>query len=265
MPYMLEVCRAGKTIEVCKYYTYRHNVKGEKRKKKEKQTTDAQKKVNLRKAEKELRRLMNHNFEDGDSLVRLDFFKQHYPLSNEDMQKMMEKYLRKLRKEFKKHGRTLKYIYVKEIGKRGGRHIHIIMSKVDTDTLLKCWPYGGIHLDPLNSGGQYEKIAAYFIKYSEKTEQTEGKLVGKRWNPSKNLKRPVVEKKVISAGAFRKNVKEIEGYQLDKESVRQGISNVTGYEYFSYTLIKRKEGGGKAEFGKHIHSHRYQRVKEEGW
>ena len=59
--------------------------------------------------------------------------------------------------------------------------------------------------------------------------------------------------------------KEIEGYQLDKESVRQGISNVTGYEYFSYTLIKRKEGGGKAEFGKHIHSHRYQRVKEEGW
>ena len=76
MPYIEEVCVAGKTIEVNKYYSYRHHSKGEKRGKKENPTSEAQKKVNQRKASKELRRLMNANFEDGDLLVRLDFFKE---------------------------------------------------------------------------------------------------------------------------------------------------------------------------------------------
>lgn len=238
MPYIEETCVAGKTFEVCKYYTYRYNAKGEKRSKKEKPTSDAQKKVNQRKADKELRRLMNANFKDGDSLVRLDFFKECYPLGSDEMQEIMKKFIRKLRTEFRKQGRELRYIYVKEIGKRGGRHIHIIMSKVDTDTLRKCWPYGGIHLDPLISGGQYANIASYFIKYAVKTEEAEGKLIGKRWYASRNLERPEPKKRVISAGMFRKSFKKMDGYNLDKESVREGISDITGYEYFSYTLIK---------------------------
>lgn len=245
MPYIEETCVAGKTFEVCKYYSYRHHAKGEKRKKKEKPTSDAQREVNKRKAEKELRRLMNANFKDGDSLVRLDFFKENSPPGSQDMQEMAKKFIRKIRAEFKKQGRGLKYIYVKEIGPRGGRHIHIVMSKVDTDTLMKCWPHGGIHLDPLISGGQYAKIASYFIKYSLKTETTEGKLLGKRWYASRNLERPEVNKRVISSGSFRKNIKQMKGYNLDKESVREGISDKTGYEYFSYTLIMTdKEGGG---------------------
>lgn len=238
MPYMIETCAAGRTFEVCKYYTYRYNVKGEKRSKRAKPTSEAQKKINQRMREKELRRLMNENFADGDSLVRLDFSKEHYPVGSEDMQKMIEKFIDNLRKEFRKQDRELKYIYVKEIGKRGGRHVHILMSKVDTETLMKCWPHGGIHLDPLISGGQYAKIAAYFIKYAQKTEETEGKLIGKRWYASRNLTRPEPEKEVISAASFRKTIKPMEGYVLDKESVQSGISEFTGYGYFSYTLIR---------------------------
>lgn len=238
MPYMLETCKAGKTFEVCKYYTIRYNVKGEKRGKRKKPTSEAQEKVNQRMRVKELRRLMNENFADGDSLIRLDFSKEHYPFGSKDMQKMMTKFLRNLRKEFRKQGRELKYIYVKEIGKRGGRHVHILMPKVDTDTLMRCWPHGGIHLDPLISGGQYAKIAEYFIKYARKTEETEGKLIGKGWYPSKNLTRPVPTKEVISAAYFRKEIKPLAGYVLDKESVQSGISEFTGYGYFSYTLIR---------------------------
>ncbi len=245
MPYIEEICVAGKTFEVCKYYTYRVHTKGEKRVEKKQKTCESQKQVNQRKAEKELRRLMNANFEDGDSLVRLDFFKEHYPIGSEEMQKLIGKAIRKLRSEFAKAKKELKYIYVKEIGSRGGRHIHIIMSKVDTDILRKCWPYGGIHVDPLISNGQYAKIASYFIKYALKTEQTEGRLIGKRWYASRNLVRPEPKKRVISAATFRKNVKNVAGYNLDKESVVSGVSKFTGYEYFSYTLIKTdKEGGG---------------------
>lgn len=238
MPYIEEVCVAGKTIEVNKYYSYRHHSKGEKRGKKENPTSEAQKKVNQRKASKELRRLMNANFEDGDLLVRLDFFKENAPPGSEKMQEMMSKAIRKMRAEFKRLGKELRYIYVKEIGPRGGRHVHMVMSKCDTDVLRRCWPHGGIHVDPLISGGQYRRIAEYFIKYAAKTEETEGRLIGKRWYASRNLIRPEVKKRIVSANGFRKKVKDIAGYFLEKDSLHSGISELTGFEYFSYTLIK---------------------------
>lgn len=246
MPYIEEVCIAGETIEVNKYYSYRYHCKGEKRGLKKKLTSEAQRRVNLRKAAKDLRRLMNTNFKDGDLLVRLDFFKEHFPNDSKKMQTMMQAFIRKLRAEFKKLGRDLKYIYVKEIGPRGGRHVHMIMSKCDTDVLRRCWPHGGIHVDPLISGGQYRKIAEYFVKYAAKTEETEGKIIGKRWNPSKNLVRPIVKKRIVAANTFRKKIKLKPGYHLEKDSLRAGVSELTGFEYFSYTLIKadRQTRGG---------------------
>lgn len=240
MSYMLEICVAGKTIEVCKYHTYRTRIKGEKRAKKEKPTGEAQMKVNLRKAEKELRRLMNENFEDGDLLLRLDFSER--PSGSWEMQGYISKAMGDMKKKAKRTGIDMKYIYVKEVGPRGGRHVHAVISKIDTDIIRKCWPHGGIHIDPLNSGGQYRKIAAYFIKYAARTEKTEGKLIGKRWYPSRGLKKPKVIKKVISAKKFREQIKKVEGYRLEKDTVVSGISEFTGYAYFSYTLLKQ-EGG----------------------
>lgn len=245
MPYIEERCVAGKTIEVSKYYSVRWHSKGEKREAKQGITSEAQKRVNQRKASTKLRRLMNANFEDGDLLIRLDFHKAYFPSGSLDMQDLMTKAIRKLRTEYKKLNKELKYVYVKEIGPRGGRHIHMVISKCDTDTLRKCWPFGGIHVDPLISNGQYGKIADYFIKYAARTEETEGELVGKRWYASRNLTKPKITKKVISANTFRKDVKGKRGYVLDKESIRSGFSELTGYEYFSYTLVKTdKEGGG---------------------
>lgn len=248
MPYIKEVCVAGDTIEINKYYSVRYHSKGEKRDPKVNRTSEAQKRVNQRKASRDLRRLMNTNFKDGDLLVRLDFHKVETPNGSIDMQALMSKSIRKLRAEFKKRGRPLKYIYVKEIGPRGGRHIHLMISKCSTDVLMKCWPYGGIHVDPLISKGQYSKVAEYFIKYAAKTEETEGQLIGKRWYASRNLEKPKISKHIISANTFRKEARCKKGYEVDKDSVREGISGFTGYEYFSYTLIKQqridKEGAG---------------------
>lgn len=245
MPYIKEVCVAGKTIEICKYYSARWGAKGEKRKEREEGSSEAQKAINQRRAERDLRRILNTNFSDGDLLVRLDFAKERAPTGSKDMQEMIAAAVRKMRNKMKKAGQELRYVYVKEIGPRGGRHIHMVMNKTDTDILRICWPHGGIHIDPLNSNGQYGKIAAYFIKYAARTEQTEGQLIGKRWYGSRNLKKPKIKKKVISSGTFRKEAKPKKGYYIEKESIRSGISEQTGYEFFSYTLIKTdKEGQG---------------------
>ena len=245
MPYIKEICVAGKTTEICKYYTARWGQKGKKRQPAENPSSEAQKAINQRQAEKKLRRLLNANFVDGDLLVRLDFCKERATTGSEDMQDMISDAIKKISRKMKKAGQKLKYIYVKEIGPRGGRHIHMVMTKCDTEILRECWPHGGIHIDPLTSNGQYAKIAAYFVKYAARTEQTEGKLIGKRWYGSRNLQKPKIKKQVISSGKFRKEAKEKKGYYLDKESIRSGISEQTGYEFFSYTLIKTdKEGHG---------------------
>ncbi len=241
MPYLYEECDAGLTKEIRKYFSARYHKPGIFRSENKAKTTEAVKKANQRRAETTLRRLMNNNFRDGDFLIRLDFTKWQ-PIDSQEMQSMISTALRRLKRMYEKQGKALKYIYVKEIGPRGGRHIHMLVNKIDTDVLNAWWKYGGIHFDVLNSGGQYKKIAAYFIKYAARTEETEGKLIGKRWYGSQNLEKPKIKKKVIKSEIFKHKVKEIPGWYLDKESLQEGVTE-EGHEYFEYTLIALQERG----------------------
>lgn len=239
MPYIEEICEAGLTLEVQKYYSYRYHSKGIPRSKNMSPTSEAVKKINQRRAGVRLRRLMNTNFEDGDFSIRLDFVKSP-PKNSEEMQAMISRDLRRLKRMYQARGQTLKYIYVKEVGPRGGRHIHIVVNKTDTELIRKWWTRGGIHIDPLNTDGQYSKLAEYFTKYAGITEKTEGQLIGKRWYASQNLKEPIIKKRVIKAATFKNKVKKKEGYILEKGSLRYGISEETGYEYFAYTLLRTR-------------------------
>lgn len=76
------------------------------------------------------------------------------------------------------------------------------------------------------------------MKYADRTETTEGKLIGKRYYPSRSLKKPVIKKRKIRAQRYREMIKVPEGYVLDKETVISGISELTGYAYFEYSLIR---------------------------
>lgn len=245
MPYIKEICMAGKILEVRKYYTLRYNCKGEKREGRCKHTCECQQKVNRRNAERTLRRLMNANFTDNTGmLVTLTYLPKNRPENSAQMQNDMRNFLKMLRKKFKARGETLKYIYVKELGKKGAAHIHILMSVCDIRELRECWKKGSARADALWSKGDYTNIAKYFIKYAAKTEETEGRLIGKRWNASRNLKQPVVIKKIVQANTFSQRISEKKGYQLDPTSVREGYTEF-GFKYFSYVMRKMesKEGG----------------------
>ena len=62
------------------------------------------------------------------------------------MQRFMSAFVRKLKAALKKMGVEIKYIYVKEVGPRGGRHIHMMLTRCDTEILRKLWIHGGIHI-----------------------------------------------------------------------------------------------------------------------
>lgn len=118
MPYVERVTRAGKTIEVERYFTSRYKKPGIKRGDKVKPTKEEQKKVNTRAAERKLRLLLNANFGYGDYHLELDYIrKKGQPdRSREQMRKDMDIFLRELRKECKKAGIELKYQKLNEAG-----------------------------------------------------------------------------------------------------------------------------------------------------
>ena len=243
MPYIKEICMAGKILEVRKYYTLRYNCIGERRGARCKHTCECQAKVNLRNAERTLRRLMNANFtDDTGMLVTLTYLPKNRPGNSVQMQSDMRNFLKKLRKVFKAGNMILKYIYVKELGKRGAAHVHMLMSVCDVRKLRECWNKGGVCVKPLYSDGDYSDIARYFIKYSADTEKVEGKLIGKRWSASRNLKQPIVIKKIVKANTFNQRIPEKKGYLLDPTSVAEGYTEF-GYRYFSYTMRRIEKGG----------------------
>lgn len=251
MPYMYRKVTAGKVVEIEKYHCARYNCKGEKRRDKKNVSVKAQQKVNIRQSTRKLRWTLNENFEDGDLWVELDYRKELRPKDSREMQEHMTDFLKLLRKEYDSQNSRLKYVYCKEIGKMGAAHIHMVINHCNniTNILRRCWTKGGIHVDPLYTDGDYSKIAEYMHKYADKTIETEGKLIGKRYYPSKGLRQPKVEKEpVAKVNTYYECVKEEKGYYIIKDSVLSGVTEA-GYGYFSYWLHKTKDYEEKEEGG----------------
>ncbi len=244
MPYVMSITKAGKTVEVEKYYTQRYKAKGVKRGKIRNPTSEEQEEINLRQAEKKLRRRINANYGEGDFHIVWDYRKEERPDTKEEMRENANKALRELRKEFKKQGRELKYIHVMEVGSKGARHHHLVINHIDTKILQKCWTKGRVKVFPLDDTGQYGELAAYLIKQTSKSKE----LQSKKWNCSKNLIIPEPEITIINNREwFRTVPKAKKGYYIEKNSIQKGVSEFTGYGYMRYTLIKTSEREIKRE------------------
>ena len=232
MPYVEVIVKAGRTIEIQRHYSRRIHPKGCKREKKKKETKESQKKINVRKATDKLRWLLNENFTGGDMHIRLS-----YAGTKPDYEQMKEdkaKFLRKLRTEFRKQDKELKFVHVFEIGKRGARHHHLVINSIDSRTLRECWPHGSVYVSLLDDTGQYGKLASYLIK--EVTEK--GEKLPRRYSPSKNLRIPVPKRRVIlERKFFRRKPKAQKGYSIDQQSVYSGFTD-DGYQFLRYIQVK---------------------------
>ena len=241
MPYMKMICKAGRTKEIAKFYTYWLQPKGRKRAPRVNPTTEQQQKINDRHLVRRLTRLLNANFNGDCWYVTFDYRKEDRPKDVEELHRHEQKLLRDLRKIYKKEKRIFKYIWTAEIGDRGGAHIHMVVSAIDARKIRDIWKYGWTTFKPMDRSGQYRKLAEYFIKYFQKTRKTDAQIQKKSYNPSKNLLRPTPIKKPMKGNKFSREVKVPAGWYLDKESLREGVT-AEGYEFIYYTLI-REEGG----------------------
>ncbi len=236
MPYIEEIVKAGKTIEITKSFSARYGKKGAGRKSNCSETTEAMKKVNERNAEKKLRRLINANFGYKDIHLVLTYRRGERP-TPEQARKDLEQFLRRLRRYFKKHGRELKYIAVTEYANAAIHH-HLVISSMDTRDLTDLWTHGQPRPTYLDRSGQYAQLASYLIKETGKTFKTPQSAVRKRWCASRNLVKPVVKKRVVAADSWQKEPRAWKGYYIDKSSIAEGVHELTGYRYLYYMMIK---------------------------
>ena len=250
MSYIQKTIISGKVVEVIKQYDRKHFPKGKHTKfkksdirgPKENKTTEQQEKVNYRQKELKLTRLLNCNFKGGDYHIVFSYKEDLRPNSIEELKDDKKKLLRKVRTEYKKQGKELKYIAVAEVGKRKALHFHFVVNQIDTSIFQKCWTKGFIKISLLDNSGQYKDLAAYLLKYTKTNKEEAKQLNGAAWNSSKNLDKPVVKVKVITRSQFFKEEvtqsKEYKEYYLEKDSVYTGFNEFTGYKFFKYTLIR---------------------------
>lgn len=221
--YVKKTYRYADIVEVHKHHTSRygdHRKRGRKRQ----ETTETAKAANDRRRREHLFRILAANFKEGDSHVTLT-----YKDNPEDAKKEISKFLRVLRKETKKQGTELKYVYVTETGKRGKVHHHIVLNITDTALIRKTWKAGGVKISPLYPDKDYEKLAEYLLK-----AQGEGK---NRYHGSRNLEIPQPVTEVIKANSWKEEPVPEAGYWIPKDSIVSDV-NADGYPYQRYKMIR---------------------------
>lgn len=239
MPYIKETCRAGRTIEITKRFSSRFSKKGIARAKNEKPTPEQMLKINERNAETKLRRLINTNFGAGDLHITLTYEKEKRPTPDEAKSEL-EKYVRKIRTLYKKYGEELMYIMVTEY-KNKAIHHHLLVNMVDNISVkeyVRIWAKGRPKFTYFDDTGQYGDLAHYLIKETRKTFREDGSPSRKRWNASKNLKKPDIRKEIVKAKEWRKEPEPLKGYIIESNSVREGFHDFTGWPFQCYSMVQ---------------------------
>ena len=242
MPYVKETIIAGDVIEVRKYYSARYG-KRIFRGANVGITSDAQEKVNARNAERKLRGLINANFCAGDWHVQFTY--KDAP-DKDQAREDLRKAIRELRKIYRENGQELKYITVTEYETKRIHH-HLILPKLPIGTIKQAWRHGMVRATPLYSGDDYANLSAYLIKETRRTYSKEDALYKKRYNASRNLKKPTVIKEIVDAQTWREFPKPKKGYTIITDSV-EVCTDIMGRPMQFYRMI-RKKGGEKDEAG----------------
>ena len=244
MPYIKRTVRAGGTIEVKKYYSARYGKKN-KGIKAERQniSSEKQQEINERNATEKLTWLLNANFGFGDYHVTLTYSDEHKP-EPEEAKNCVRRFLRRLRAAYRDNGSELKYVEVTEYENRRIHH-HMVLPYIDTRIIASLWNYGGVHFRAIYSE-ELSRLAEYLVKETGKTFR--GSVVSaKRWNSSRNLKKPEIKKEIVPADSWRRVPAPMNGYYIPTDKIIIDV-DAFGYPYQKYTMIKVPE---KARHRKH--------------
>lgn len=255
MPYNKVEYYAGATIDTYKMINTSKSKK-HKRNKKVNQTPEDVEKQNELLSRDKMTRKINANFCADDLHIILTFMVKKRPSTNE-IEKIMKNLFRKMRKKYRAAAIELKYLGTYGFLTKDGcdeleteeihsdkhnevaPHIHLIVNYIDIREWTNAWKeYGRIFVFPLDERGEYSLLANYFFNHTKNNFRDAKSPTKQRYFCSRNLINPPPKRKIINAESWHDNPKPKKGYYIDRDSIRRGVSTVTGYPYLFYRQIK---------------------------
>lgn len=195
-----------------------------------------QKNLNDKNARKNLIRLVNANFVDGDYLITLNYSEGNLPLTHEEAKKNMQNFLRRINYQLKKRGlEKAKYIYITEHSdeKKIRCHHHLIINNcLPIDVIESLWKLGRRNnMKKLSTDEKWLTGIATYL-----TKDPKGK---KRWCSSNNLKKPTVRK---SKSKFTK--KRVDTITKCQNLIKMEMEKANpGYYFIDYEIYINKVNG----------------------
>lgn len=253
-------CRIRDKIEISKHYSGRYGAPGQPRQKARERTPEEMAKQNHWRRCRDLRRLIELNFEPGDWHVTLNCRQEERP-TKEEAPKVIRDFLGAMRRGYKKQGWELKYVITCEVGERGAVHWHIVINNChsgscDTAKLIRDnWTRGRAYFSPLDDSGDYSKLADYMVKEAARRIDKGETIEKMSYSRSRNLIKPVEKREKVRATGWKAEPKIPEGWELVPGSLLNGINKYTNLPYQHYT-IRRKEKTDAG--GKPVYRHKHQ-------
>ena len=213
---------------------------GKKRRLKTEPTTEEQAAINRNRQIDTAGILLNGNFGKGDEHIVCGYQKDKRPADRKAAERDRNNFIRRLNYWCEKEGIKLKWFAVTEVGKRGALHHHLVITGgLAPKKLNELWPYGRVHITPLEENGDYTELAEYLIKKTDweyaHIEEMKGR---RRFSTSQNLVRPKPKTKRSKRKQIDTNPKPWKGYYIPKESIYQSKDQYTGADYITYRMVK---------------------------
>jgi len=220
--WVIRTYEAGSVGEKIKFWVDSPN--GVRPKLTKKQKSDLKKQMqNEASAERQVARLINGTFGQGDYLLGLDYSSEgmdklyvtgealEYDMHSSDetyrmeairaaAEKELRLFLKRVRRELEKTNMPFQYIAITSdmdgaTGESVRIHHHLLIKKAALDACMKKWPYGGVDYSPLSNQADFTPIAKYLMDQVRKIPDA------KKYIPSRNLIRPEPRDRIVHSAA----------------------------------------------------------------
>lgn len=235
MPYVEDIFYCGSVVEKEKKFTFRYH--GKTRAAKVNPSSEALARSNEKRAIKHLRRLVNANFKPNDYSLTLTYENDKMPTSPAEAEHQLTLFKKRMRRAYKKIGSEFKYISTTEYSRNNRIHHHLIINYIDPAVVARCWTQGNIKISLLERSGQYARLAEYIVKETRRSyKNIEKRFSAKRWEPSRNLVQPKVEREIVKADSWQEVPEALPGYRIT--DFYTDVNEITGYPYQFVTMLK---------------------------
>lgn len=239
MAYRTKTIKSGKMLEAELFPIYAGRAECIRLKEQKKKiSAEVMQEANERNSWKRMNRLTHANFGEGDFWCTLTYA-EGQSVTREQAKRDMRNFIERVQREREKQGLgKTKYIYVIEWGETNGRiHHHIIMEKMDWESVHKLWKMGRTEVQRLQEDdkGGYKAMTRYMLKRLR--PNGEGlRRKEKAWAASKGMKKPV--EFVSDRKVSRRRVERIAKAMIGEEAEARAIFEKTypGYRMESVSV-----------------------------